>query len=231
LTRGRREPTLGGRRIKLVHNRSMEAQSKKRLQSERTRALLIREATKLFAKRGFDGTFIDEVARRGHVTKGALYHQFSDKKDLFEAVLSERVAALIHAVQQDSADHAEQLGIPSKAPPRYLAGLEMLIQRLCEPPNRRILLLDGPVVLGRAVWDELFAGPMRKLIYSVFWAGVLKGDVRPELVEPLSYMLYGALQEIALAIGQAKAPEAARAEFGAAAFWVLERLLRSPDES
>ena len=117
-------------------------------------------------------------------------------------------------------------GIPSKATPRYLTGLEMLIERLCEPANRQILLLDGPVVLGRRRWDELFGTPMRELIYSVFWAGMQKGDVPSELVEPLAYMLYGALQEMALAIGQAKDPEIARSEFGAAAVWVLERLLR-----
>jgi AcrR family transcriptional regulator len=212
------------------HTRAVETRSKKQLQSERTRALLIREGTKLFARRGFEATFIDELARRARVTKGALYHQFNDKKDLFEAVLEGRVAELIDAVKLDSGDHAERLGISSKAPPRYLAGLEMLIQRLCEPANRQILLLDGPVVLGRTRWDTLFGAPMRELIFSVFWAGVQRGNVSRELVEPLSYMLYGALQEMALAIGQAKDHEVARAQFGAAAVWVLERLLRSPGD-
>jgi hypothetical protein len=146
-----------------------------------------------------------------------------------DATTASRVVELIREVQLDSAEHAERLGIPSKAAPRYLAGLEMLIQRLCEPANRRILLLDGPVVLGRARWDALFGTPMRELIYSVFWAGMQQGDVRSELVEPLAYMLYGALQEMALAIGQAKDPEVARSEFGAAAVWVLERLLQRRD--
>lgn len=153
-----------------------------------------------------------------------------DRRGL-EAVLEGRVAQLIRAVKLDSGDHAERLGIPSKAAPRYLAGLQMLIERLCEPANRQILLLDAPVVLGRARWDALFGAPMRELIFSVFWAGVQRGDIRPELVQPLSYMLYGALHEMALAIGHAKDPEVARAEFGTAAVWVLDRLLRSPSQA
>lgn len=209
--------------------RSVAAKSKKALQSERTRALLLREATRLFARRGFEGTILDEVARRGRVTKGALYHQFRDKKSLFEAVLEARVAAVIASVREDSALHADRLGIPSRAAPRYLAGLQMLIDRMCEPANRRILLLDGPVVLGRARWDALFGTRMRELIRTVFWAGFIRGEIEEDLVDPISYMLCGALQEMALAIGQASDTEAARARFGAAASWVLERLLAPPE--
>jgi len=200
----------------------------KRVKSERTRAVLIREATMLFAEEGFEATRLEDVVKKAGMTKGALYHQFTDKRALFEAVLESQVSEVIRAVQRESAARAGFLGVSSKAAERYVVGLEILISQYCEPSTRQILLLDGPTVLGRVRWDELFGAPMRDVIRRAFWAGASRGEVNAELVEPLSHMLYGALREIAFAIGDADDPEDSRAEFTLAAAWVLERLLQRP---
>lgn len=213
----------------MMHTLGMDVKSKKALQSERTRAALVREATRLFTARGYEGTRIDEVASRAQVTKGALYHQFRDKRDLFEAVVETLVTRLVDSAKDNSKREMERRGISDKAPARYVAGTEILIDGLCEPALRQIVLSDGPVVLGRERWSELWGDRMLGLMRIVFRDAFRRGEIKPELVEPLAHMLYGALQETALAIGHAADPERARAEFGAASRWLLESLLKPPE--
>ena len=185
----------------------------------------MREATRAFAARGYDGAFIDDVARRAKVTKGALYHQFRDKKDVFDAVATERVENLVERVKAQSGEEMERLGVSRNAWKRALAGIEVLLDGLCDPANRRILLLDGPAVLGRPRWHEIWGTPMLRLLRGIFRHAGERGDIAPELVEPLTHMLYGALQETALAIASAEDSDAARERFGEAARWVIEALL------
>jgi AcrR family transcriptional regulator len=213
----------------IFHTSGMDVKSKKALRSERTRAALVRSATRLLAERGYDGTLIDDVARRARVTKGALYHQFRDKRDLFEAVLERLVTDLVHNAKERSKQEMRRLGVSSKAPPRYVVGLDILLDGLCDPAVRRVVLTDGPVVLGRERWQALWGERMLELVRGVFRDSFRRGDIKPELVEPLAHLLFGALQETALAIGHADDPERARADFGAAARWMLENLLRGPD--
>lgn len=213
----------------MMHTLGMDVKSKKALQSERTRAALVREATRLFTAHGYEETRIDEVAKRARVTKGALYHQFRDKRDLFEAVVETLVTRLIKSAKGNSRREMERRGISDKAPARYVAGTEILIDGLCEPAVRQVVLSDGPVVLGRERWSELWGDRMLALMRIVFRDAFRRGEIKPELVEPLAHMLYGALQETALAIGHADDPERARAEFGAASRWLLESLLKTPE--
>jgi AcrR family transcriptional regulator len=168
----------------------MEVKTSKADQSERTRQALLRAATRLFAERGYEATFIDDIARRARVTKGALYHQFRDKRGLFEAVLETRV------------------------------------QELTDPATQRIVLMEGPVVLGRARWDQLWGERVLRLATSIFRDARHRGAVKPELVDPIGHLMYGALQEAVHAITHADDPACARQEFGEAARWVLEHLLR-----
>ena len=207
-----------------------EPRSKQTARSERTRTALLREATRRFARLGYEATFVDDVALGAKLTKGAFYHQFRDKRDLFEAVVETRISDLIKTVKRQSGEQMDRLGVPRKAVPRYAAGLEILIDGLCKPANRRILLIDGAAVLGHERWSELWGARMLDLVRSVFRDAFKRGDIKPELVEPLSHMLYGALQEMALAIGHASDPDAARERFGAAAQWVLESVLRAERE-
>jgi AcrR family transcriptional regulator len=213
----------------MMHTPGMDVKSKKALQSERTRTALVREATRLFTAQGYEGTRIDAVAKRAQVTKGALYHQFRDKRDLFEAVVERLVTRLIESAKGSSKREMERRGISDKAPARYVAGTETLIDGLCEPAVRQVVLSDGPVVLGRERWSELWGDRMLGLVRTVFRDAFRRGEIKPELVEPLAHMLYGALQETALAIGHADDPERARAEFGAASRWLLESLLETPE--
>jgi AcrR family transcriptional regulator len=204
----------------------MEVKTTKANQSERTREALLRAATRLFAERGYEATFIDDIAHRARVTKGALYHQFRDKRSLFEAVVETRVKELTDRTRALSGDAMERLGEPRKAWPRALAGLEVLLDGLSEPATQRIVLMEGPVVLGRARWDQLWGERVLRLARGIFRDAERRGHVKPELVDPIGHLMYGALQEAVHAIVHADDSAAARQEFGEAARWVLERLLR-----
>ena len=108
---------------------------------EETRAKLIRAARKAFAAKGYAAASMDDLTAEAGLTRGALYHNFGDKKGLLQAVIDQidaEMLARLHAVQ----DRAETawLGLLAEG----IAYIEMAL----EPEIQRIMLLDGPAVLG-----------------------------------------------------------------------------------
>ena len=81
----------------------MAVMTKKAEQSEATRRALLKVARRLFAKRGYAGTPIEEIVRGARVTRGALYHHFEGKQDLFRAVFEEMEAELSEQVAEAAA--------------------------------------------------------------------------------------------------------------------------------
>src|SRR5258708_20981193 len=95
------------------------------------RSALVDSAVELFAKRGYAGTSLDEIAKRARVTKGALYHHFSGKQALFEAAF-ESVESLVY-------DRLEKIVNGSGTPwERALGGLNPFIRRCLDPAYQRI---------------------------------------------------------------------------------------------
>src|SRR5436309_3908690 len=79
---------------------AVPARTTKAEQSEATRSALVAAARPLFAERGYSGVGTEEIVRAAGVTRGALYHHFEGKRELFAAVyerieaeLAERIAA------------------------------------------------------------------------------------------------------------------------------------------
>src|SRR2546421_10255411 len=116
-----------------------------RTQSERsaaTREALIAAARELFAERGYAAVGTEEIVRAAGVTRGALYHHFAGKRELFEAVhedderqLVERIAA---SAISTSADPLQALH----------AGAQAFLDACEDPAVQRIALVDAPSVLG-----------------------------------------------------------------------------------
>jgi AcrR family transcriptional regulator len=121
--------------------------SRREQYSEATRAALLQAATRLFFERGFGGTALEDVAAAAQVTRGAVYHHFAGKRDLFEAVLDaleaqakEQVTAATDGVE-DPWDAA-------------MVGLDAFLERCCDPVYGRLVWQEGPVALGWARWKE-----------------------------------------------------------------------------
>jgi AcrR family transcriptional regulator len=199
--------------------------TKKALQSDATCRALLAASRDLFAERGYGAVSIEEVVRAVGMTKGALYHHFRDKRALFDAVFVWLVAELVEDVRKLSGERVERGGGDRYSWLRDATGLEILLDRLCEPALRRILLIDGPSVLGRRRCDEIWSGPMLEMLASVLRRARRRGALDERLSWAMSHLIFGAFQEAALAIGNAADPAAARASFGDAAALMLCRVL------
>lgn len=158
--------------------------------SEATTTALIDAARELFAADGYGATSLDDVVRTAGVTKGALYHHFAGKRDLFRAVFvreHERLAALVAAAAAPEED-------PWDA---FFEGTRAFFEAALEPEVARIALLDGPSALG---WDEMRAiesDYSLALIKSGLERAIEAGRMSARPVGPLAHMLFGGLCEAA----------------------------------
>jgi AcrR family transcriptional regulator len=177
--------------------------------SEATRAALLDAARPLFAERGFAGVGTEEIVRAAGVTRGALYHHFDDKRDLFEAVYAQVEAELAQRI----AAGALRPGIAEPLA-AMRAGAEMFLDSCTVPEVQQIALLDGPSVLGWDRWREIGAEHGLGLIEATLRAAIEGGAVAEQPVRPLAHVLMGALDEAAMLVARADDPEAARAEVG-----------------
>lgn len=189
--------------------------NKQDARSARTRAALIDAARPLFAARGFAAVGTEEVVRAAEVTRGALYHQFDDKTELFAAVVEQVEAELTDRLAGGAlAAATDPLGALS-------AAARELLELFAEPGVERIMLLDGPSVLG---WERLREIGMRYgfgLLTGALEAATAAGQLAPGPTLPLAHLLIGALDEGALYVARAPDKDAARAEVAA----TFDRLL------
>jgi AcrR family transcriptional regulator len=187
-------------------------------QTERTEATttaLISAARELFAEDGYAATSLDAVVAKAGVTKGALYHHFAGKRELFAAVFAaeqERISAALVAAAGRESD-------PWDA---FEAGCRAFIEICQEPGAQRIFLLDAPTALGWETTRELESGSLQ-LMERGLGRAIDAGRIEDRPVKPLAHLLFGAVCESAMVVARApdqdEALEEALAELG--------RLLRS----
>ncbi len=198
----------------------------RRTQGERTaqtRAALIEAARGLFGAQGFAEVGAERVANAAGMTRGALYHHFTDKTDLFAAVLDQVEAEIAERVGDavSAFDPADTTGI-------LLAGAGAWLDASSEPDLQRIVLLDGPSVLGWERWREICLRHTVGLIAALIQDGIERGSLPPQPVQALTHVLVGAVDEAALYLAQADDRAVARADMDL----VLRRLtqaLTAPD--
>jgi AcrR family transcriptional regulator len=177
--------------------------------SERTRATLVGAARKLFGERGYAGVGTEEIVRAAGVTRGALYHQFEDKRALFEAVYVEVEAELTRQIAERALGGA--ISSPLAA---MRAGAEQFLEACTEPEVQQIALLDGPSVLGWDRWREIGAEYGLGLIEASLQAAIEAGELEPQPVRALAHILLGALDEGAMLVARSEDPALARSEVG-----------------
>jgi AcrR family transcriptional regulator len=182
--------------------------------SETTRAALLSAARKLFTARGFSDTPTEEIVREAGVTRGALYHHFRDKEELFQAVfeqiegeLAERGAIAV-AGQSDLKEGLR-------------AGCAAFLDACLEPDVQRVALIDGPAVLGWETLREIEDRYALGLVVAGIEGAIAEGVIEPQPAQPLAQMLLGALTEGAMLIARSEDVHKARVEVGE----IVERLL------
>jgi AcrR family transcriptional regulator len=186
--------------------------------SEATRARLIKVARELFAKRGYANVGTEEIVRRAKVTRGALYHHFRDKRDLFRAVHEQIEGELAETI-------GAQLAAGGDDPLEVMRiGVRTFLDACTEPEIARIALLEAPAVLGWQEWRESDERYGLGLVIAGLQMGMDAGRLRPQPVRPLAHLMLAAMGEAGMAIANAEDPEAARREVEPALIGLLEGL-------
>jgi len=187
------------------------------LRSEGTRRQLVTAARALFGARGYANVGTEEVVRAAGVTRGALYHQFRDKADLFAAVAEQIEAEIAGRIAADAsaaaADPAGALRI----------GARLFLDACAEPDVERIILLDAPAILGWEAWRDLAGRYGLGLVQIALQTAMDAGVIVPQPVVPLAHVLIGALSECALYVAGTEDPAMAREQCAA----IFDRILRS----
>ncbi len=167
-----------------------------------TRGAIIEAAQQLFGDPGFDATKIDDIAAKAGVAKGAVYHHFKNKNEIFEAVFSQVSSEIVTAMVSDIEPGVGTLETLTHSMKRFFD--------LCAPPHvSRIMLLDGPVVLGHANWQRLDAQHFGGLVTQALQEAMDAGAIRQQPLEPLSRVLLGGIQAAAIDCAAQKNFEAA----------------------
>ena len=177
-----------------------------------TRQAVLDSARRLFSSQGFSGTSIDQIAQAARVTKGAVYHHFKSKTDVFRAVyelLSKELEAQLRAQVQ-------------AAPPdaRMSSAIDLLLLGADSEEVRTVLFRDGPAVLGgecRAIDQRHYLGLAEQTLLELQSQGV----IRPVDTRVFARLLLAALVEGSIMLGNADHVETTRAALRAA----LEHML------
>jgi len=194
--------------------------NEKRAQGDATRLALVVAARELFGERGYAATSIDEVASRAGVTKGAFYHHFAGKADLFQVVYEQ--------VKREVSDQVVSVFNEPDHWKAVIGGCQLMIDAQLDPAVRRIALHDARSVLG---WDVVrdietrygavgIRGALRKAMHG--------GVIETQPLRPLALLLAGALSEACFYVADADDPVAAREEVGRLIVRILEGLKVSP---
>ncbi|PKZ64564.1 TetR family transcriptional regulator [Gordonia terrae] len=193
----------------------------RRTQAERTaatRASLIDAGRKLFGERGFADVGTQEIVAEAGVTRGALYHQFDDKKGLFVAVYDDVEQSI---VAQIAAAVGERAGEDPLA--ALKAGMRLFLRLCTEPQVHRITLVEAPSVLGWSEWRARGEEFGFALVEGLIAAAIATGQAVEQPTRPLAHVAIGALDEAALYVAAADDREAATEQVAA----VLERIVDS----
>jgi AcrR family transcriptional regulator len=182
-----------------------------------TREVLIEAALELFTERGYAAVGTEEIVARAKVTRGALYHHFEDKRDLFRAVFQRVEGGLM-----------ERIGARMKAAgdpwELMLNGMRSFLDACEEPAVKQVALTDAPSVLGWQEWREIDNRHGLGLTRTALEGAVAAGVLRPIAVEPMAHLFVAALSEAAFVIAYADRPRKARAEVEQALLQLVEGL-------
>jgi AcrR family transcriptional regulator len=183
-----------------------------RERTETTQLALLEAARALFVSKGYGDTSTPDIAQAAGITRGALYHHFADKRDLFRQVLAREAMAVAADIEAAA---------PAPLCPReaLLQGSEAYLDAMTVPGRTRLLLVDGPAVLGMAeamaIDDANAAHSLRE---GLVRAGMGRGKVS---VDALSQLLSAAFDRAALEIDAG----ADANEVRAAMRWLIEQAL------
>lgn len=164
-----------------------------RQRTEETRAALTEAARTLFVAKGYAETGTPDIVTAAGVTRGALYHHFTDKQALFRAVVEQEATLVAQQIEQAT---------PQSLAPRdaLIQGGEAFLRAMAVPGRTRLLLLDGPAILGRAVMDDIDQTNGARTLLEGLSEAMQQGILRPLPPQALANTLAASFDRAALDI-------------------------------
>jgi AcrR family transcriptional regulator len=159
---------------------------------EKTKAAIVKAARRIFGERGFAAATMDDIAAGARVAKGAVYHHFRTKEELFGAVFDQVSRELV--IEIDRIARAEKDVLAAMA-----AGTEAYFAACAKGAIGQILLRDGPAVLGWERWREIDTKHFGGKIPRALSVAIENGLIARQPVEPMARLLLGAMTEAAVA--------------------------------
>ena len=177
-----------------------------------TRGALLAAARDLLIQKGYAATSTPEIVAAAGITRGALYHHFADKQDLFRAILEDEARAVAADIES-----AAPIDLPLRE--ALLAGSLAYLNAMTVPGRTQLLLIDGPAVLGSAAMFALDARHAGRTLREGLRAAVGHGLPEATPVDALAALLSAAFDRAALEIEAGGDPH----QFRAAMVGLIER--------
>ncbi len=197
--------------------RKVSGSSRRQQYSASTKRALVDVATELFTEQGYAGTSLDAIVAGARVTKGALYHHFSGKQALFEAVFE--------SVEADASKTIGKAVRTTKDPwEKAVLGLRSFLEVVQQPEYSRVVIQEGPVVLGYERYREQEERSTFGIVQEIVSSVLTSYDLEPSMVETFSRVFFGAMSAAGAAVSSADDTRRASAEVEAAIAFILAGL-------
>jgi AcrR family transcriptional regulator len=184
------------------------ARSRREEYAEATYEALVDSAAACFLENGYVATSLDAVAKRARLTKGAIYHHFASKRDLFMAVLQ----------RQEERSARTEIEAGAAAPDAWsgiVAAFDTFLETISDPVYQRLCWVEGPAALGFEDWwacgERYEIGVIRAQLDRAAAAGVL---IVQDL-DMMAHVLFGAVTAGVLAMARSEEPTRERDRFRA----------------
>ncbi len=189
--------------------------SRREMNVEATRAALLAVARAHFSRDGYAGAEIGRIAADARLTTGAVYHHFSSKKGLFQAVAEELEGEILTAAAAVEADDPWQ---------RVRAGLARLIDVCAQPEVQRIIFVEAPQVLGPEVWREIELRYAYGAVRGVLGVLMEFGTITPYPIDLVARTLLAVLREASAEVAHSRGDPDVRAQIASFVDRVLDAL-------
>lgn len=174
--------------------------------AEATHEALLESAAACFLENGFLATSLDQVAQRARVTKGAIYHHFTSKRELFRAVLERQQEQSVGSITRAGAHEPDNWhGV--------VAVLDLFLETMSDPSYRRLCWVEGPAALGFEDWWACGERHEIVLIRHMLDRAAAAGVPLVEDHDMVAHVLYGAVTAGVLSMARSTEPAVERVRF------------------
>ena len=171
--------------------------------SRATREKLVSAARRMFEARGYSEVAIDDIARAAGVTRGAIYHHFGGKQQLFKAVIED--------IQDELADHVDRNAEKHDDPwDAFVAGWISFLEAAPTAGIGRVLMLEGPAVIGHRDWQAIDDSHFHQTVSVAVEYFMSEGVLPNQPVEPVVRVLLAISNALGTLIASADDPETTR---------------------